>query len=66
MTQSELNHAIAKQTGESVTEISRHGFSLLSDQTAGTDEPEDSDDMLLLITAAEEEESLPCSVFSVQ
>lgn len=65
MTQSELNHAIAKQTGESVTEISRHGFSLMSDQTASTDEPDDSDDLLLLITATEEDESLHFSELSV-
>ena len=31
MTQSELNQAIAKQTGESVTEIARHGFTILAE-----------------------------------
>ena len=30
MTQSELNHAIAKQTGEPVTEIARRGFTILA------------------------------------
>ena len=39
MTQSELNHQIAKRTGESVTEIARHGFTIL------TELPEDSDDV---------------------
>ena len=38
MTQSELNHQIAKRTGESVTEIARHGFTILAEL------PEDSDD----------------------
>ena len=38
MTQSELNHAIAKQTGESVTEIARHGFTILAEL------PQDDDD----------------------
>ena len=38
MTQSELNHQIAKRTGESVTEIARHGFTIL------TALPEDDDD----------------------
>jgi len=37
MTQSELNRQIAKQTGESVTEIARHGFTML------TELPEDDD-----------------------
>ena len=37
MTQSELNHQIAKRTGESVTEIARHGFTIL------TALPEDDD-----------------------
>ena len=37
MTQSELNHQIAKRTGESVTEIARHGFTIL------TELPEDDD-----------------------
>ena len=31
MTQSELNHAIAKQTGESVTKIARRGFTILAE-----------------------------------
>jgi hypothetical protein len=30
MTQSELNHAIARQTGEPVTEIARRGFTILA------------------------------------
>ena len=38
MTQSELNHAIAKRTGESVTEIARHGFTILAEL------PQDDDD----------------------
>ena len=38
MTQSELNHAIAKQTGESVTKIARHGFTILAEL------PQDDDD----------------------
>ncbi len=38
MTQSELNHAIARQTGESVTEIARRGFTILSEI------PHDDDD----------------------
>ena len=38
MTQSELNHAIARQTGESVTEIARHGFTILAEL------PQDDDD----------------------
>ena len=38
MTQSELNHAIAKQTGEPVTEIARRGFTIL------TELPQDDDD----------------------
>ena len=37
MTQSELNHQIAKRTGESVAEIARHGFTIL------TELPEDDD-----------------------
>ena len=39
MTQSELNRQIAKQTGESITEIARHGFTIL------TELPEDGDDV---------------------
>ena len=66
MTQRELNHAISKQTGDSVTEIARHGFSLMSEEADQSCEPDDSDDLLLLITATEEEESFQCSVFSVQ
>jgi hypothetical protein len=66
MTQRELNHAISKQTGDSVTEIARHGFSLMSEEADESSEPDDSDDLLLLITATEEEESFQCSVFSVQ
>ncbi len=31
MTQSELNQAIAKQTGEPVTEIARRGFTILAE-----------------------------------
>ncbi len=31
MTQSELNHAIARQTGEPVTEIARRGFTILAE-----------------------------------
>ena len=61
MTQSELNDAIAKQTGESRTEIARRGFSLMSDVTDGDEPLEESDDLLLLLTATEEEESFPCS-----
>ena len=38
MTQSELNHAIAKQTGEPVTEIARRGFTILAAL------PQDDDD----------------------
>ena len=38
MTQSELNHAIAKQTGEPVTEIARRGFTILAEL------PQDDDD----------------------
>lgn len=57
MTQSELNHAISKQTGDSVTEIARHGFSLMSEDADEISEPDDSDNLLLLITAAEEDES---------
>jgi len=38
MTQSELNHEIARQTGESVTEIARHGFTILAEL------PDDDDD----------------------
>ena len=37
MTQSELNHQIAKRTGESVTEIARLGFTILAEL------PEDDD-----------------------
>lgn len=40
MTQLELNHEIARQTGESVAEIARHGFTIL------TEFPDDSDDEL--------------------
>ena len=61
MTQSELNDAIAKQTGESRTEIARRGFSLMSDVTDGDELPEETDDLLLLLTATEEEEGFPCS-----
>ena len=39
MTQSELNRQIARQTGESITDIARHGFTML------TELPEDSDDV---------------------
>ena len=66
MTQRELNHAISKQTGDSVTEIARRGFTLMSDEPDESSEPEDLDDLLLLITATEEEESSQCSVLSVQ
>ena len=38
MTQSELNYEIARQTGESVAEIARHGFTIL------TELPQDDDD----------------------
>ena len=38
MTQSELNHAIARQTGEPVTEIARRGFTILAAL------PQDDDD----------------------
>ena len=38
MTQSELNYEIARQTGESVAEIARHGFTILSEL------PQDDDD----------------------
>ncbi len=38
MTQSELNRQIAKQTGESITDIARHGFTIL------TELPQDDDD----------------------
>ena len=38
MTQSELNHAIARQTGEPVTEIARRGFTILAEL------PHDDDD----------------------
>ena len=61
MTQSELNDAIAKQTGESKTEIARRGFSLMSDVTDGDEPPEETDDLLLLLTATEEEDSFSCS-----
>ena len=37
MTQSELNRQIAKQTGESVADIARHGFTIL------TELPQDED-----------------------
>ena len=66
MTQRELNHAISKQTGDSVTEIARHGFSLMSEEADESSEPDDSDDLLLLITATEEDESLPYPTLSVQ
>jgi len=42
MTQSELNYEIARQTGESVTEIARHGFTILaelSDDDVDDNEP---------------------------
>ena len=39
MTQSELNQKIAKQTGESIAEIARLGFTIL------TELPPDGDDM---------------------
>ena len=42
MTQSELNRQIARQTGESISEIARHGFTML---TEFSELPEDSDDM---------------------
>ncbi len=58
MTQRELNHAISKQTGDSVTEIARRGFSLMSEEADEIREPDDSDDLLLFITAAEEDENL--------
>ena len=61
MTQSELNDAIAKQTGESKTEIARRGFSLMSDVADGDESPEETDDLLLLLTATEEDESISCS-----
>jgi hypothetical protein len=38
MTQHELNYEIARQTGESVAEIARHGFTILSEL------PQDDDD----------------------
>ena len=38
MTQSELNYEIARQTGESVAEIARHGFTILAEL------PQDDDD----------------------
>ena len=38
MTQSELNYEIARQTGESVTEIARNGFTILAEL------PQDDDD----------------------
>jgi len=38
MTQNELNYEIARQTGESVAEIARHGFTIL------TELPDDCDD----------------------
>ena len=38
MTQAELNRQIAKQTGESVADIARLGFTIL------TDLPQDEDD----------------------
>lgn len=31
MTQSELNRQIAKQTGESIADIARHGFTILTE-----------------------------------
>lgn len=66
MTQRELNHAISKQTGDSVNEIARRGFSLINAEADENSETDDSDDLLLLITATEEEESFQCSVFGVQ
>jgi hypothetical protein len=60
MTQSELNDAIAKQTGESKTEIARRGFSLMSETADGNEPSEETDDLLLLLTATEEE-SFYCS-----
>ena len=33
MTQSELNRQISKQTGESMSEIARRGFTILTDLT---------------------------------
>ena len=66
MTQRELNHAISKQTGDSVTEIARRGFSLMIAEADENSGPDDSDDLLLLITATDEEESFQCSVSSVQ
>ncbi|MFO1001151.1 MAG: hypothetical protein U0936_12470 [Planctomycetaceae bacterium] len=44
-----MNHAISKQTGDSVTEIARHGFSLMSEEGDESCEPDDSDDTLLLL-----------------
>jgi hypothetical protein len=38
MTQLELNHAIARQTGEPITEIARRGFTILAAL------PQDDDD----------------------
>ena len=64
MTQRELNHAISRQTGDSVTEIARHGFSLVSDPDDDSTGQDDNDDLLLLITAMEEAESFECSVLS--
>ena len=64
MTQRELNHAISRQTGDSVTEIARHGFSLVSDQDDESAGQDDNDDLLLLITAMEEAENFECSVLS--
>jgi hypothetical protein len=66
MTQRELNHAISQQTGDSVTEIARRGFSLMSEEADESSEPDDSDDLLLLITATEEDESLPYPTLNVQ
>ena len=37
MTQSELNRQIAKQTGESVAEIARHGFTILKELSQDDD-----------------------------
>ena len=38
MTQSELNHEIARQTGESVAEIARHGFTILAELSDDDDD----------------------------
>ncbi len=40
MTQSELNHEIARQTGESVADIARHGFTILAELPDDDGEPQ--------------------------